>query len=186
MNLLNGILGVCLLLSLLTIVVLIRYAITWRMDIRKAHSRLNIIEKEGCCIRKECPVKQQLENMARHKPSLLDNKPDSIELIRQHIHFYHPSLIDDIIRHTGEKPSSTDELLCMMIKLEYTNKEIASILSITNSSVLTARYRLKRKLGLLQHQQLDAWIQSMGKKETASDKRHTEQVSDATIQNGIQ
>ena len=53
----------------------------------------------------------------------------------------------------------------MMIKLKYPNKEIASILSITTNSVITARYRLKRKLGLPQDQQLDTWIQSIGKTE---------------------
>lgn len=162
MDLLNGILGVSLLLSLITIVVLIRRTVMWRMDIRNAYLRLDKIEEEMEQIPKQCPVKQRLEEIAHSKPSLPESKPGSIELIRHYIHFYHPTLINEIIQHTGEKPSSTDELLCMMIKLEYTNKEIGSILSITNSSVLTARYRLKRKLNLSQDQQLDAWIQSMG------------------------
>ena len=53
----------------------------------------------------------------------------------------------------------------LYLKLIYPNKEIASILSITTNSVITARYRLKRKLGLTQDQQLDTWIQSIGKTE---------------------
>lgn len=164
MDLPNGILGASLLLSLITIALLIRYAISWRGDIQKTYLRLNKIEEEVRRFPEECPIKQQLESMVRHKPPLLENKPDSIELVRQYIHFYYPTLIDDITRHANEKPSSTDELLCMMIKLKYTNKEIGSILSIANSSVLTARYRLKRKLGLSQEEQLDSWIQSMGQK----------------------
>lgn len=163
MDLPNAILGGSLLLSLITIAVFVWYIISWRADLRNAYSRLNKIEEEVRCYPETCLIKQKLEGMTRHKPPLPENKPDSIELVRHYIHIYYPTLMDDIIRHTGEKPSSTDELLCMMIKLEYTNKEIGTILSITNSSVLTARYRLKRKLALSQHQQLDTWIQSMGK-----------------------
>lgn len=162
MDLLNEILGASLLLSLIVIIVLIRHSISWRADIREACSRLDRIEEEVRRFPKQCPIKQQLEEIARPKASIPEGKPASIELIRHYIHFYHPTLIDEIAEHTGERPSNTDELLCMMIKLEYTNKEIGSILSITNSSVLTARYRLKRKLNLPQNQQLDTWIQSMG------------------------
>lgn len=165
MDLSNSILGASLLLSLVTIVSLTRYIIIWRNDIQKTYLRLSKLEEKVRRIPEECPIKQQLEGMIRQRPALQEKKPDSIEFVRQYIHFHHPALIDDIARHTGEKPSNTDELLCMMIKLKYTNKEIGSILSITNSSVLTARYRLKRKLGLPQQEQLDTWIQGVGQKE---------------------
>lgn len=161
MDLLNGILGVSLLLSLITIVVLMRYTISQRMDMQNIDLRLNRIENDVRRFPDQCPTKQQLEEIVHPNSVAPKNKPDSIELIRDYMHFYHPTLTDSITRQTGEKLSSTDELLCMMIKLEYTNKEIGSLLSIANSSVLTARYRLKRKLGLPQQQQLDTWIQRM-------------------------
>ena len=161
MNLPNVIMGVSLLLSLITIAVFIRYIIVWRAKIQNTYARLNKIEES---INRYIDIcSRQQEQVMYHQPPLPEKKPNSIELVRHYINLYYPALIENIVCHTGERLSSTDELLCMMIRLDCTNKEIGAILSIANGSVLTARYRLKRKLGLPQDQQLDTWIQSMGK-----------------------
>ncbi len=51
--------------------------------------------------------------------------------------------------------------LCALIKLKLTNKEIATILSIEHKSVKMAKYRLKKKLTLTEHQSLDEFIERL-------------------------
>lgn len=161
-DLFNGVLEAILLLLLIMVVILSRYAIIWHADMHRIHLRLTRIEEDVHRLPERYPAQRQLSEMMPPKELLLEeSSPDNIELLRQHIQRYYPTLTDSIARYSNEPLSNSDELLCMLIKLKYTNKEIASILSITNNSVITARYRLKRKLALPQHQQLDAWIQSI-------------------------
>ena len=150
----------------ISVILLIRYAVLWRKDIRDTHARLIQIEQEVQRHPQICPIKQQIKELMQPRPMLPEsNNPDSMDMIRHYIHIYHPTFMDGLARHTSEKLTPSDELLCMMIKLEYSNKEIASILSITTNSVITARYRLKKKLSLASNQQIDEWIQGIGREE---------------------
>ena len=170
MNLPNEIIGGGLLILFISVALLIRYTLIWRADIRSTQMRLMQIEEEVQRHSKTCPVKQQIEDLLHRRPILPEkNSPDSIEMIRHHIDIYHPTFLDVLARQTCEKLTPSDELLCMMLKLEYSNKEIASILSITTSSVITARYRLKKKLVLPPNQQIDEWIQEIGQEEKAKE-----------------
>ena len=54
--------------------------------------------------------------------------------------------------------TTTDVRLATLIKLNMTNKEIASLLNITHQSVKNAQYRLKNKLGLTAEQDLKKFI----------------------------
>lgn len=60
-------------------------------------------------------------------------------------------------------PSITpgEEILCMMIKLNMTTKEIAQNLNINANSVHTSRARLKRKLPLDDSTSMDEWVKSI-------------------------
>ena len=157
MNLPNGTLESSILLLFIIIAILVRYIVCCRADMHTIRLRLHEIENK---VNTPIPTyQQQPENP--ELPLLPKNKPGSMKLIRRHFQLYYPQLMEAILQQASEKLTSSDELLCMMIKLEYTNKEIGSILSITPSSVITARYRLKRKLGLTQDQQLDLWIQEL-------------------------
>lgn len=149
---------------------------------RSISKRLNNIENELQHHFASCPVSQQTIHFPALSPIVInDERPTNIDLIRYHIQLYHPTLLEEISAHTPEKLTPTDELLCMMIKLEYNNKEVASILSITTSSVLTARYRLKKKLHLPNSMQLDSWVALAGnlpkantfQNELATDGVHT-------------
>lgn len=162
MNLPNEIIGGGLLILFISVILLIRYALIWRNDIRNTQTRLVQIEEEVQRLPQSCPIKQQVEVLVQQRPMPPEkNSLDSMEMIRQYIHIYHPRFMDTLIQHTHEKLTSNDEMLCMMLKLEYSNKEIASILSITTNSVITARYRLKKKLSLPTNQQIDEWIQEI-------------------------
>lgn len=164
MNLSNEIIGGSLLIIIICITLLARYAFAWYADIRDMRMRLTKVEEEIRQHSQTCPVKHQIETFVRPRPALSESStPNGVDMVRHYIKLYHPDFKDLLTRNTSEKLTNSDELLCMMIKLEYPNKEIASILSITTNSVITARYRLKRKLGLTQDQQLDTWIQSIGK-----------------------
>ncbi|WP_125910825.1 helix-turn-helix transcriptional regulator [Bacteroides timonensis] len=166
MNLSNEIIGGSLLIIIICITLLMRYAFAWYADIRDMRMRLTKVEEEIRQHSQTCPVKHQVEALVRPRPTLADSStPKSVDMVRHYIQLYHPDFLELLTRNSSEKLTGSDELLCMMIKLEYPNKEIASILSITPNSVITARYRLKRKLGLTQNHQLDAWIQSIGKTE---------------------
>ncbi len=58
--------------------------------------------------------------------------------------------------------TTTDIRLATLIKLNMTNKEIASLLNITHQSVKNAQYRLKNKLGLTAEQDLKKFIWELG------------------------
>lgn len=165
MDLSNSILDLCLLILVACVGAFIRYVYTWQRDMHSVSKRLNSIENELQHHFESCPIsnRQAKNASAPPLPVINEEKPTNIELIRYHIQLYYPSLLEEISTYALEKLTPTDELLCMMIKLEYNNKEIASILSITNSSVLTARYRLKKKLQLPPDAQLDFWISLTGK-----------------------
>lgn len=156
--------GVSLFLVIVTLLALIRYGRHWRTDIFHVSSRLQQIEEELDNRAETCPLRLQIIAGQSFSPSVTEEKPTDIEQIRRYVRLHFPTLIEEITTYSSEKLSSSEELLCMMIKLGYTNKEISSILSITNSSVITARYRLKRKLDLPPGRQLDSWIISKDKR----------------------
>ena len=54
--------------------------------------------------------------------------------------------------------TEADEFLCMLIKSNLSNKEVMEQLSISQGSLHTTRYRLKRKLAIPKEVNLDDWI----------------------------
>ena len=57
--------------------------------------------------------------------------------------------------------SKNEEKLCIMLKLKMSTKEIASMTNVDPHSVTVARYRIRKKLGLLSEQNLDDYIQNL-------------------------
>jgi DNA-directed RNA polymerase specialized sigma24 family protein len=57
--------------------------------------------------------------------------------------------------------SATDIRICTLIRLNLSAKEISSILNITQESVNTSRYRLRKKLALAKEQDLNHFINSI-------------------------
>jgi hypothetical protein len=59
------------------------------------------------------------------------------------------------------KLSKTDIRLCSLIRLKIDSHEIATLQNITQSSLNTSRYRLRKKLRLTETEKLDDFIQSL-------------------------
>lgn len=57
--------------------------------------------------------------------------------------------------------SQTDLKICALIKLNFTSKEMSSLMGISVESVHTSRYRLRKKLGLEKEQSLSYFINSI-------------------------
>lgn len=55
-----------------------------------------------------------------------------------------------------------EEKLCILIRLNKKNKEIAQILQIDEKSIYTTRSRFKRKLSLGERETIDNWIRNVG------------------------
>lgn len=56
-----------------------------------------------------------------------------------------------------------DKRLCALLKLNLSSKEISSINNISERSVVTARYRLRKKLGLNSDENLNSYFKNMSK-----------------------
>lgn len=63
-----------------------------------------------------------------------------------------------ILKH--QDLSQQERKLCLLIKMELNNREISGILNIAPKSVGMGRYRLKKKLGLNEEEDLQVYIQS--------------------------
>ncbi|ANW95065.1 hypothetical protein AXE80_01585 [Wenyingzhuangia fucanilytica] len=55
----------------------------------------------------------------------------------------------------------TDQKICALIKLNFSSKEMSSLLGISVESVHTSRYRLRKKLGLDRNDSLSSFINSI-------------------------
>ena len=60
----------------------------------------------------------------------------------------HPSFTQKLNQAATQKLTATEMRLCMLLRLDLSSKEIASVLRITPDSVRVARYRLRKKLPL--------------------------------------
>jgi tetratricopeptide (TPR) repeat protein/DNA-binding CsgD family transcriptional regulator len=69
----------------------------------------------------------------------------------------HHQFFSDLVSQCPEL-TPTELKLCALIKLNLTPKEVASIMGISPDSVKTSRYRLRKKLGLVQDQTLTDFI----------------------------
>ncbi|NIJ45871.1 tetratricopeptide (TPR) repeat protein [Wenyingzhuangia heitensis] len=59
------------------------------------------------------------------------------------------------------KLGQTDQKICALIKLNFSSKEMSSLLGISVESVHTSRYRLRKKLGLERNDSLSDFINSI-------------------------
>ncbi len=70
----------------------------------------------------------------------------------------HPDFINRL-KKCYPQLTAKDLRFCALLKLRMSNKELASILHISHQSILTKRYRLRKKMGLLNEKdQQEGWI----------------------------
>jgi hypothetical protein len=92
------------------------------------------------------------------KQSLLSDKEwDVFKLYFEDVNRGFYATLDNI----NPELTTYDHRLCALIKLNMTSKEMASVLNIAPSSIKSARYRLKKKLGLDVEADLEDFIRQI-------------------------
>ncbi|WP_420581446.1 tetratricopeptide repeat protein [Reichenbachiella sp.] len=61
----------------------------------------------------------------------------------------------------NDKLSNHEKRVCALIKLNLSNREIATILNIENRSAVMIKYRIKKKIGLEEHNDLNKYVQEL-------------------------
>lgn len=73
----------------------------------------------------------------------------------------HPHFLKKLSNYTQEKLSSAELRLAILLRLNLSSKEIASILRVTPDSIRVARHRLRKKLAIAQKEQLVHFLLSL-------------------------
>ncbi|MCR8666963.1 tetratricopeptide repeat protein [Aestuariibaculum sp. M13] len=102
-------------------------------------------------------IKSKLESLAKDIDFELSQQNEWSELLG----FFgqiHPGFFDKLKAEAIEELSTSDLRLCMLIRLNLSSKDMASILHITPDSVRIARYRMRKKLPLQPKEKLDVFL----------------------------
>jgi DNA-binding CsgD family transcriptional regulator len=88
------------------------------------------------------------------------NTDNEWEYIKQHFEAVHP---DFFVKLKEKAPDLTenDLHLCVYFSIGMTSKQIAQILSVLPKTVNTARYRMKKKIGLMENESLEDFLRSI-------------------------
>ncbi|GLB48409.1 hypothetical protein Y10_07770 [Neptunitalea sp. Y10] len=103
--------------------------------------------------RTKVDVHTKIKSIAREMETTLEQDEEWDEFM-QFFEDIHPDFIKKISAVSEQKLSSTELRLAMLLRLNLSSKEIASILRVTPDSVRVARYRLRKKLPIDQKQEL--------------------------------
>ena len=96
---------------------------------------------------KDIPLRDKaLKKILRNISSSLNNKHDW-EIFEEHFSEIHKDFFSKV-KELYPEISSTELKLCAYIKLNKSSKEIASLMNISTRGVETARYRLRKKMGI--------------------------------------
>ena len=72
----------------------------------------------------------------------------------------YPDFTRDLIKSCGEL-TSTEVKVCMMLKINYSNKKILDELNISNSTLTNLRSSVRKKMGLKRSQNLSNTLLSL-------------------------
>ena len=92
-------------------------------------------------------VSKKLKDIVKDIEADLENNNEWAELM-SYFGQIHPNFFSTLKQIVNDKLSSSEMRLCMLLRLNLSSKEIASVLHITPDSVRIARYRLRKKLPL--------------------------------------
>ncbi|GAA4294609.1 tetratricopeptide repeat protein [Aestuariibaculum suncheonense] len=102
-------------------------------------------------------IKNKLESLSKDIEIELSQQNEWSELLG----FFgkiHPGFFEKLKAEALEELSMSDLRLCMLIRLNLSSKDMASILHITPDSVRIARYRMRKKLPLQPKEKLDVYL----------------------------
>jgi DNA-binding CsgD family transcriptional regulator len=142
------------------------------LDYKNRESAINslIVNEKNQTLRQ---ILSNIDELSRHKilPSKERDLLESIikehlntdkewEYIRQHFELVHP---DFFVKLKEKAPGLTenDLHLCVYFSIGMTSKQIAQILSVLPKTVNTARYRMKKKIGLMENESLEDFLRGI-------------------------
>ncbi|SFU28253.1 regulatory protein, luxR family [Pustulibacterium marinum] len=103
--------------------------------------------------RSKVDIHAKLKSLAKELEDSLQHDDEWEEFM----HFFediHPDFIKNISKASEQGLTSTELRLAMLLRLNLSSKEIASVLRVTPDSVRVARYRLRKKLPIDHKQEL--------------------------------
>jgi DNA-binding NarL/FixJ family response regulator len=104
--------------------------------------------------------KKQMKQLKKRIESHLEID-GSWDTFKMHFDEVNPEFFS-LLNGVSDDLSHKDLKMCAYLKLGMDNKEIARLLNITSGSIRTALYRLKRKLGIPEEDNLRQFIEHLG------------------------
>jgi tetratricopeptide (TPR) repeat protein/DNA-binding CsgD family transcriptional regulator len=127
--------------------------------LRQKNQMLAGIRDEVTAIAKELSSeRQELDAIVRRIDQSMEMDADWQDF-KKHFEMVHPDFFTKLSQQY--KVSNNDLRLLAYLKMNLANKEVARLMNITPQSVLTAKYRLKKKLGLSKKEDLREFIDSL-------------------------
>jgi cell division protein FtsI/penicillin-binding protein 2 len=96
---------------------------------------------------------QKIENIIQHNL----NMDEEWENFKMHFEKVHPHFFEKLHQHC-EHLTQENLKMCAYIKMRMTSKQIAQLLHVVPASIITSRFRLKKKLKLAEEKDLDGFI----------------------------
>lgn len=95
-----------------------------------------------------------ISRRVRYQISSLINQQDYWKFFKKRFNEIHPKFITNL-EEQFPKLTKTEIDLCILLKIKLNNKEIARLLGVTHESVITKKYRLRKKLNQKEEMLLD-------------------------------
>ncbi len=89
------------------------------------------------------------------------NVEEDMDKFTVHFENVHPQFFQQLQNLTGQSLSALDLKYCAYLRMQLSTKEIANLLSIEPKSVRMAQYRLKKKLGLGENDDLKEFLNKL-------------------------
>ena len=88
------------------------------------------------------------------------NIDEEWENFKMHFDKVHPDFFEKL-KQACDSLTEENLRMCAYIKIRLTNKQIAQLLHVIPNTVITSRYRLKKKLQLADDEDLDCFISKL-------------------------
>ncbi|HPH46335.1 MAG TPA: triple tyrosine motif-containing protein [Chryseolinea sp.] len=129
------------------------------------HEDLKVLKET---LRQDSP-RQMVRDIIKKITANLQNE-EHIKVFEANFERVHHEFFSQL-KSTFPDLTSKELQLCAFVRMNLTNKEIASILNISVRGVETARYRLRKRLGMSQEQDMTAFLDKL---HSAGDKTHAD------------
>lgn len=105
-------------------------------------------------------TEKPIRNLNRLIDQSLDIE-DDFEKFTTHFENVHPRFFQKLQHHAEQPLSALDQKYCAYLRMQLSTKEIANLLNIEPKSVRMAQYRIKKKLGLTEDNDLKDFLHQL-------------------------